>query len=276
MEGLAAVDFSFAAASDLLWELAGVRVETKQVERTAEALGRAVAADERDGVAPAPAAAPTMYLGLDGTGVAVRRSEVEGRCGKQPYGVGKTREVKLVTVWTAETRDKDGLAVRDRGSGQLQRRGRERGQPRHRPPAVRLRATGVSRGAAARLRHRSPTRCPRRRRQLDRVVRLPRASSKPDASRSAPGSSAPPCDGPWLAPTPSSPCAAACSAAASRISGSDEPQTPPEGHLTNLTCTPRSGVHDKKVRLLAYGGIERVLTGRFLGVGGLRPCLRRS
>ena len=37
-----AVDFSFAAASDLLWELAAVRVE-----RCAEALGREVAADER-------------------------------------------------------------------------------------------------------------------------------------------------------------------------------------------------------------------------------------
>ena len=47
MVGLAASDFSFAAASDLLWELAAVRVETKQVERAAEALGREVADDER-------------------------------------------------------------------------------------------------------------------------------------------------------------------------------------------------------------------------------------
>ena len=29
MVGLAAADFSFAAASDLLWELAGVRIDTK-------------------------------------------------------------------------------------------------------------------------------------------------------------------------------------------------------------------------------------------------------
>ena len=40
--------------------------------------------------------------------------------------------------------------------GQLQRRGRERGQPRHRPVAVRLRPTCLSRGATARLRHRGP------------------------------------------------------------------------------------------------------------------------
>ena len=104
MVGLAASDFSFAAASDLLWELAAVRVETKQVERAAEALGREVAADERDVAETVPSPAPTMYLGLDGTGVPVRPAEVEGRRGKQPDGSAKTREVKLATLWTAEGR----------------------------------------------------------------------------------------------------------------------------------------------------------------------------
>ena len=47
-------------------------------------------------------------LGLDGTGVPVRPFEVKGRRGRQPDGSARTREVKLVTVWTAETRDKDG------------------------------------------------------------------------------------------------------------------------------------------------------------------------
>ena len=50
--------------------------------------------------------------------------------------------------------------------------------------------------------------------------------------------SLPACIGPWPAPTPSSPCGAASSAAASRISGSDVPQMPRECNLTNLTCTP--------------------------------------
>ena len=57
-----------------------------------------------------------MYLGLDGTGVPVRKSEVDGRRGKQPDGSAKTREVKLVTVWTAEGCDKKGLPRRDLGS----------------------------------------------------------------------------------------------------------------------------------------------------------------
>ncbi len=102
MVGLAASDFSFAAASDLLWELAAVRVETKQFERAAAALGGEVADDERAVAETVPSPAPTMYLGLDGTGVPVRPAEVERRRGKQPYGAAKTREVKLATMWTAE------------------------------------------------------------------------------------------------------------------------------------------------------------------------------
>ena len=116
MVGLAASDFSFAAASDLLWELAAVRVETKQVERAAEALRREVAADERAVAETVSSPAPTMYFGMDGTGVPVRPAEVEGRRGKQPNGSAKTREVKLATVWTAEGRDTQGRPVRDRES----------------------------------------------------------------------------------------------------------------------------------------------------------------
>ena len=39
-----------------------------------------------------------------------------GRAGKQPDGSAKTREVKLVTVWSAEGRDKENTPVRDVGS----------------------------------------------------------------------------------------------------------------------------------------------------------------
>jgi len=116
MVGKSAAMVSFAESSELLHELAGLTVAAKQVERTAEGLGRAIACDERAVVDPAPPAAPTMYLGMDGTGVPMRRSELEGRQGKQPDGSAKTREVKLVTVWTAEGRDEEGVPVRDPGS----------------------------------------------------------------------------------------------------------------------------------------------------------------
>jgi hypothetical protein len=116
MTGKTAAMVSFAESSELLGDLAGVAVGAKQVERTAEALGREVAEDERSVVEPATPCARTMYLGMDGTGVPMRASELRGRRGKQADGSCKTREVKLVTVWSAEGRDKEGIPVRDKGS----------------------------------------------------------------------------------------------------------------------------------------------------------------
>ncbi len=116
MVGLASALVSFAETSELMRELAGVSIDPKRVERAAEALGREIAADERSVVEPQPPSAPTMYLGLDGTGVPMRASELAGRQGKQSDGTAKTREVKLVTLWTAETTDERGVPVRDRGS----------------------------------------------------------------------------------------------------------------------------------------------------------------
>lgn len=116
MVGQAAARVSFAESSELLAELAGLRVEAKHVERAAEALGRQVAEDERGVVIAAPPSAPTLYLGVDGTGVPMRAAELEGRPGKQPDGSAKTREAKLCTVWSAQSRDRDGQPMRDPGS----------------------------------------------------------------------------------------------------------------------------------------------------------------
>lgn len=116
MVGTVGALVSFQEGSELLEELAGVRLATKQVERTAERLGRQIAHDERSVVTREPPPAPTMYLGLDGTGIPMRASELAHRKGKQPDGSAKTREVKLVTVWTAEGRDEKGTPVRDSGS----------------------------------------------------------------------------------------------------------------------------------------------------------------
>jgi hypothetical protein len=118
MVGRVGAMVSFEEGHALLRELAGVDVPTTQVERAAEALGREIAEDEQHVVDPPPASVPlpTLYLGMDGTGVPVRRAEVVDRPGKQPDGSAKTREVKLVTIWSAERRDPDGTPVRDEGS----------------------------------------------------------------------------------------------------------------------------------------------------------------
>jgi len=109
---------SFEEGAELLGELAGIGINAKQVERTAEALGAEITADERQRVAPSAEhdLAPTLYLGMDGDGVPMRAAELAGRQGKQPDGSAKTREAKLCTVWSAEGRDAKGTPMRDAGS----------------------------------------------------------------------------------------------------------------------------------------------------------------
>jgi hypothetical protein len=121
MVGRVGAMVSFEEGHELLRELAGVDVPAKHVERAAEALGHEIAADEKRQVEPPPANEPivaTLYLGMDGTGVPVRKEELVDRPGKQPDGSANTREVKLVTVWSAEERDEEeeGVPVRDAGS----------------------------------------------------------------------------------------------------------------------------------------------------------------
>ncbi|MCE2426170.1 MAG: ISKra4 family transposase [Pseudomonadales bacterium] len=116
MTGLAAARVSFGETSELLRELAGLDIDAKSAERHAEALGREVADDELAVVEPEPTDARTLYLGLDGTGVPVRKAETAGRKGKQPDGSARTREAKIVAVWSAETLDRDGHPVRDADS----------------------------------------------------------------------------------------------------------------------------------------------------------------
>lgn len=109
---------SFQEGSELLKELAGVEVEPKQVERTAETLGAEIAQEEQ-GRVEAESSEPlpsSLYLGMDGTGVPMRRSELQERTGKQADGSATTREVKLCAVWSAESRDAEGHPVRDEGS----------------------------------------------------------------------------------------------------------------------------------------------------------------
>jgi uncharacterized protein UPF0236 len=119
MTGLVGARVSFAESEELLWELAGVRVEAKHVERVAEALGAEIAQDERqvvDELEAHEALPHTLYLGMDGTGVPMRKEELQGRVGKQEDGTAKTREAKLCTIWSAEGRDDKGVPTKDHGS----------------------------------------------------------------------------------------------------------------------------------------------------------------
>lgn len=114
---------AFAAGRRDLAELAGIRVETKQVERVAEALGAQIetlAHAEREaalsGKIIALQAPPKLYLAIDGTGVPVVPHETEGRPGKDETGTAKTREAKLGCVFTQTRLDAKGRPVRDAAS----------------------------------------------------------------------------------------------------------------------------------------------------------------
>jgi len=118
MVGTVGAMVSFQEGSELLTELAGVAVDAKQVERTAEALGKEIAEDEHVHSEPPDflALPRTLYLGMDGTGIPLRAEELVGRTGKQPDGSAKTGEVKLCTIWSAEAHDEEGTPIRDEGS----------------------------------------------------------------------------------------------------------------------------------------------------------------
>jgi len=118
MVGTVGAMVSFQEGNELLRELAGVAVDAKQVERTAEALGKEIAEDERHYTEPLDTlpVPQTLYLGMDGTGIPLRAEELAGRRGKQPDGSAKTGEVKLCTIWSAESLDAEGTPIRDEGS----------------------------------------------------------------------------------------------------------------------------------------------------------------
>ena len=90
-------------------------VEDLDLERTAEALGKEIAEDERHCTEPCDVLAlpRTLYRGMDGTGIPLHAEELVGRTGKQPDGSAKTGEVKLCTIWGAESLDEQGTPIRD-------------------------------------------------------------------------------------------------------------------------------------------------------------------
>ncbi|PYT41981.1 MAG: hypothetical protein DMG45_10765, partial [Acidobacteria bacterium] len=84
MTASAAALVSFEESGALLHELAGVEVSVKQVERAAEALGAEIAVDERQDVERMREVAPTMYLGLDGTGCPCARKKSQTARASKP------------------------------------------------------------------------------------------------------------------------------------------------------------------------------------------------
>ena len=121
MVNQAAATVSFVEGSELMDELAAVYVEAKQVERDGEALGREIAQDERTVVELAPACAPAMYLGMDGTGVPIaKRRDYEGLPVRDPGSVSYSAAIESAA--TLDT-DEELSAFAQRVEREARRRG---------------------------------------------------------------------------------------------------------------------------------------------------------
>lgn len=114
----------FALGSEDIKEIAGIAIDTKEVERTSNQSGKQVEGFFEEDAATALSAknvipikkVPIMYICMDGTGVPVVKSETVSRRGKGEDGIAKTREVKLGCVFTQTTVDKKGYPIRDESS----------------------------------------------------------------------------------------------------------------------------------------------------------------
>jgi len=117
---------SFAKGEEDLWLYSGIRVQEKDIERVAEAVGADIECRDQatrtgivegDVVPPAPEEEiPVLYVGGDGTGVPSTPQETAGRKGKQSDGTAKTREAKVGCVFVQVGTDEKGRPVREEGS----------------------------------------------------------------------------------------------------------------------------------------------------------------
>ena len=122
MHALVGQESPFDHGREQMKVLAGLEVTTKAVERTAEAIGGAIAQNEQQEIQRAvqldlPIVVgepiPILYVQMDGTGVPVVKKETEGRKGKTDDQPAHTREAKLGCVFTQTAWDEEGYPIRD-------------------------------------------------------------------------------------------------------------------------------------------------------------------
>lgn len=122
MQAVVGQEVPFEQGRQQMELLAGLEVNAKSVERTAEAVGEEIAGREQQEIHRAvqldlPVVigepVPVLYLEMDGTGVPVVKKETLGRKGKHDGQPAHTREAKLGCVFTQTRWDEAGFAIRD-------------------------------------------------------------------------------------------------------------------------------------------------------------------
>jgi len=125
MQALVGQEAPFDHGRQQMKLLADLEVTTQAVERTAEATGEDIGADEQAEIQRAlqldlPVVVgepiPILYVQMDATGVPVVKKETVGRKGKTDGQPAHTREAKLGCVFTQTQWDQEGYAIRDADS----------------------------------------------------------------------------------------------------------------------------------------------------------------
>ena len=104
---------SYQSAECHLAETGGIQVQARQIQRLVQQVGAAAQQWQEREATPGGKAVPIMYVSADGTGVPMRKDELEGRKGKQPDGSAKTRQAYLGCVFTQHKTDEKGHPMRD-------------------------------------------------------------------------------------------------------------------------------------------------------------------
>lgn len=113
----AAAREGFEAASDDLKELAGIHIDSRQIQRLVAHSGPRVAAQLKlTGPEVETKPMPICYVEADGTGIPMIARELNGRKGRQADGTARTREVKLGCVFSQTQTDEEGRPMRDHQS----------------------------------------------------------------------------------------------------------------------------------------------------------------
>lgn len=110
---------SYQKAELHLKETGGIEISARQIQRAVQDIGAAAQLwQQRESLKPEPGSktVPVLYVSGDGTGVPMRKEELEGRAGKQPDGSAKTRMAYLGCVFTQTKTDEEGRPVRDHDS----------------------------------------------------------------------------------------------------------------------------------------------------------------
>ena len=104
---------SYQEAEASLEEIGGRAVSARQIQRMVQHIGPEVAVWQKRPARREATTAKVLYVSADGTGIPMRRAELEGVAGRQPDGSAKTRQVYLGCVFTQHRVDEKGSPVRD-------------------------------------------------------------------------------------------------------------------------------------------------------------------